>query len=52
MEYTKIVQADGRGQIVIPKKIRQKLGLKDGSAFWIYVDNGKIMLEKIKEPKK
>ena len=35
-KYPKIVQCDKRGQIVIPKDIRQELGVDEGSAFWMY----------------
>ncbi|MFH1063582.1 MAG: AbrB/MazE/SpoVT family DNA-binding domain-containing protein [Candidatus Woesearchaeota archaeon] len=35
-KYPKVVQCDKRGQIVIPKDIRQELGLDEGSAFWMY----------------
>lgn len=35
-KYPKIVQCDSRGQIVIPKDIRQELGVEEGSAFWMY----------------
>jgi len=48
----KIVQSDVRGQIVIPKKIREKLNVLDSSAFWIYInDKNEIVLKKIQEPK-
>ena len=35
-KYPKIVQCDKRGQIVIPKDIRQELDIDEGSAFWMY----------------
>lgn len=35
-KYPKIVQCDSRGQIVIPKDVRQELGIDEGSAFWMY----------------
>ncbi|MBU2561038.1 MAG: AbrB/MazE/SpoVT family DNA-binding domain-containing protein [Nanoarchaeota archaeon] len=35
-KYPKIVQCDARGQIVIPKDIRQELAIEEGSAFWMY----------------
>ncbi|MBN2457926.1 AbrB/MazE/SpoVT family DNA-binding domain-containing protein [Candidatus Woesearchaeota archaeon] len=35
-QYPKIVQSDSRGQIVIPKDIRQELGIADGTGFLMY----------------
>jgi len=47
----KIVQADKRGQIVIPKSIREELNLQEDDAFWVHkVENG-IFLERIRSPK-
>tara|TARA_Y100000310_G_scaffold332891_1_gene409352 strand:+ start:2188 stop:2349 length:162 start_codon:yes stop_codon:yes gene_type:complete len=51
MTEAKIVQSDNRGQIVIPKNIRKELNLDNRAAFWIYVDKGKIMLEKVRGSK-
>ena len=50
-EVVKIVQADKRGQIVIPKKIRSDLGIEEGAAFWIYKKDNEIILKKIDSPK-
>jgi len=47
----KVVQADKRGQIVIPKSIREKLNIKEGAAFWIYTSDGEIRLKKVETPK-
>tara|TARA_B100001971_G_scaffold94271_1_gene87081 strand:+ start:265 stop:426 length:162 start_codon:yes stop_codon:yes gene_type:complete len=51
MAEAKIVKSDNRGQIVIPKNIRKELNLDNGAAFWMYVDKGKIVLEKVRGPK-
>ena len=47
-KFPKIVQIDGRGQIVIPKDIRNDLGIEEGTGFWVYsvTDEG-ILLKKI-----
>ena len=50
--HPKIVQCDKRGQIVIPKSIRNSLKLKENSAFWILTNQkGEIILKPIGEPK-
>ncbi|RME78616.1 AbrB/MazE/SpoVT family DNA-binding domain-containing protein [Candidatus Woesearchaeota archaeon] len=51
-KYPKVVQADNRGQIVIPKDVRQELGIEAGAAFWVYTitDEG-ILLKKIEDSK-
>ena len=47
-KYPKIVQADKRGQIVIPKDIRRELGIDESTGFYMYTitDEG-ILLKKI-----
>lgn len=47
-KYPKIVQVDARGQIVIPKDIRQELKIDEGTGFYMYTvtDEG-ILLKKI-----
>lgn len=36
-----------KGQVVIPAPLRQKLGIKKGTKFLVYEENGKIVLEPI-----
>lgn len=49
-KFPKIVQADKRGQIVIPKDIRAELGIEEGSGFYMYsVSEEGIFLKKIPE---
>lgn len=47
MGFPKIVQVDKRGQIVIPKEVREELGINSKSNLWIYsvTDEG-ILLKK------
>jgi len=52
VDLSKVVQVDSRGQLVIPMALRKKLGIGEGTAFWIYDDNGSIVLDKISKPKK
>ncbi|MGM5487744.1 MAG: AbrB/MazE/SpoVT family DNA-binding domain-containing protein [Nanobdellota archaeon] len=50
-KYPRIVQCDKRGQIVIPKDIRNELKIDEGSGFWMYtVTNEGILLKKIEDP--
>lgn len=42
---------DSRGQIVIPKDIRNELGISSGSGFWMFsVEKEGIFLKKIETP--
>jgi AbrB family looped-hinge helix DNA binding protein len=49
--YPKIVQIDSRGQIVIPKDIRQELDIDEGTGFWMYVVTEEGILLKKAEAK-
>ena len=51
MKHPKVVQADKRGQIVIPKSIRDELKIEDGAAFWLYKNKDGIVLKKIEIPR-
>ena len=35
--FPKLLQADSRGQIVIPKEIRRELGIDESTGFYAYV---------------
>ena len=48
-KHPKVVQADKRGQIVIPKSIRSELKIEEGAAFWIYKTQDGIFLKRIEE---
>ncbi|MBR9692074.1 AbrB/MazE/SpoVT family DNA-binding domain-containing protein [Candidatus Woesearchaeota archaeon] len=50
MKDPKVVQADKRGQIVIPKSIRKELGIEEGAAFWMYKTEEGIFLKRIEAP--
>ena len=46
--FAKIVQCDARGQIVIPKDVRQELGIEEGTGFYMYIiDNEGVLLKMI-----
>ena len=45
-----LVQLSSRGQLVIPKAIRQALGLRTGARFHVRLDEGKIVLEPTTSP--
>ena len=51
MTKSKIVQIDSRGQIVIPKELRDKLKISEGTGFFIYeLSSDSVLLKKIPEP--
>jgi AbrB family looped-hinge helix DNA binding protein len=47
VELTKI---SGKGQIVIPQKIRKKLGIKEGMRFAVYGEDDTVVLKKVAVP--
>jgi AbrB family looped-hinge helix DNA binding protein len=38
-----------KGQVVIPKKIRTKLAIQEGTVATVYEDNGRIILQPVNE---
>lgn len=49
-KYPKLLQVDKRGQIVIPKDIRQELGIDHTTGFYAYAIPGEGILLKQVEP--
>ena len=46
-KFAKIVQCDSRGQIVIPKDVRQELNIEGGTGFYMYIIENEGVLLKI-----
>lgn len=46
-KFAKIIQIDSRGQIVIPKEVRQELNIEGGTGFYMYVIENEGILLKI-----
>ena len=46
-KFAKIVQTDARGQIVVPKEVRQELGIEEGTGFFLYLIEDEGILLKI-----
>jgi AbrB family looped-hinge helix DNA binding protein len=49
-KYPKLVQADSRGQIVIPKDVRTALGIDENTGFYLYAIPGEGVFLKQVEP--
>ena len=45
----RVVQVDKRGQVVIPKGVRESLGIEESTAFWMYETDDGILLKKIED---
>jgi antitoxin PrlF len=44
-----IIRVSSKGQIVIPREVRKKLGVRGGEKFLVLTRNGDILLRKTKE---
>ena len=44
-----IIKVSSKGQVVIPKEVRKKLGVKGGEKLLVLTRNGDILLRKTKE---
>ena len=42
-----IIKLSSKGQIVIPGKIRQKLGMQEGTILWIEKMNDLVIIKKV-----
>lgn len=40
-----IARVDGRGRVVIPKRIRERVGIREGSRVRVGVDGGRVVIE-------
>lgn len=50
-KYPRIVQCDARGQIVIPKDVRQELDIDEGTGFWMFsISDEGILLKLVEKP--
>jgi AbrB family looped-hinge helix DNA binding protein len=49
MENFMLLRLSSKGQLVLPKKIREKLHLKNGDQFRARIVDGKIILEPVKK---
>ena len=45
-----IIKVSSKGQVVIPKEVRKKLGVKGGEKLLVLTRDGDILLRKTKEP--
>ena len=48
-EIEDIIKVSSKGQVVIPREVRKKLGVKGGEKLLVLTRNGDILLRKAKE---
>jgi AbrB family looped-hinge helix DNA binding protein len=48
-EIEDIIKVSSKGQVVIPREVRKKLGVKSGEKLLVLTRNGDILLRKTKE---
>lgn len=49
MEAESVVKVSTKGQIVIPKEVRNRFGILPGGKLLVAVDNDEILLKKVEE---
>ena len=49
MEAESVVKVSTKGQIVIPKEVRDRFGLVPGRKLLVAVDDGEILLRRVEE---
>jgi antitoxin PrlF len=49
-EIEDIIKVSSKGQIIIPKEVRKKIGVKSGEKLLVLTRDGDILLRKTKEP--
>ena len=50
METIEITSMSSRGQVVIPQRLRDSLGLKEGVKFVVIGEDGTLILKKLEAP--
>ena len=50
MSYLSLVKVTRKGQVTIPKEIRDRLSIKEGDYLIVTVENEKIVFRKIEPP--
>ncbi|AKG38452.1 hypothetical protein MA03_03010 [Infirmifilum uzonense] len=50
MRGAEVVRVGRRYTVVVPKRLREKLGLKEGDLLRIRIENGKLILERVADP--
>ncbi|MFH1511502.1 MAG: AbrB/MazE/SpoVT family DNA-binding domain-containing protein [Candidatus Woesearchaeota archaeon] len=50
MSEVEITSASVKGQVVIPQKIREELGIVSGTKFAVYGKNDTVVLKKLRTP--
>ena len=50
LSMTKVMKVGEKGQVVIPKSIRERLGIKEGTKFAVYGRGDTIIFKKIEVP--
>lgn len=50
MKTLEVTSLSSKGQIVIPKNIREELGIKEGTKFIVLTNSGNLLLKKVEEP--
>ena len=48
MEQVLVVRVDGKGRLVIPKQLRERLGIKD--AVRLRVEGDRLVIEPVRDP--
>jgi AbrB family looped-hinge helix DNA binding protein len=52
MECVEVTSMSSKGQIVIPQKIRERMGFVEGEKFIVLGEDGTIVLKRIEKPSK
>ena len=50
METIEITSMSSRGQVVIPQRLRESLGLKEGEKFIVIGEQGTLVLKRLETP--